>query len=108
MVLGGGFHASGHFQIQGVTIFAWKAFYGRIASLLERTPVEGMRKGTLWPHMKNLDKNAHWHTQQFTYATVIATFVYIINFVKRPSPDLFLENPVICIPSSTTLFIFIY
>ena len=93
--LNGGWHSSGHFQIQGVTIFAWKAFYGRLAMRLQRTPVKGERKGTLWEGMKNLDKNAHWHTQQFTYSTVIATFIYIINFVKVPPPSLFLRSPVL-------------
>ena len=72
---------SGHFQLQGVTILAWKAFYGALAAHLERTPVHGERKGTLWYKMKNLDKNAHWHTQQFAYGTVVATFVFIVNFV---------------------------
>ena len=52
LVLNGGFHSSGHFQIQGITIFAWKAFYGRLAAHLERTPVKGERKGTLWEGMK--------------------------------------------------------
>ena len=95
LVLNGGFHSSGHFQIQGITIFAWKAFYGRLAAHLERTPVKGERKGTLWEGMKNLDKNAHWHTQQFAYTTVISTVVYILNHVKRPPPMLFLQNPLL-------------
>jgi len=95
LVLNGGFHSSGHFQIQGITILAWKAFYGRLAAHLELTPVKDERKGTIWENMKNLDKNAHWHTQQFAYTTVVATVVYIINYVKRPPPELFLQNPTL-------------
>ena len=95
LILCGGFHASGHFQLSAITILAWKPFYGSIASELERTPIQGERKGTLWPEMKNLDKNAHYHTQQFAYATVIATMIYIVNFVKSPPPELFLQNPIL-------------
>lgn len=95
LILNGGFHSSGHFQIQGITILAWRAFYGRLAAHLERTPVLGERKGNLWEGMKNLDKNAHWHTQQFAYSTVVATFVYIVNHVKRPPPEVFLQNPIL-------------
>lgn len=45
--------------------------------------------------MKNLENNAFMHTQQLVYVSVVATFDVILNYVKRPSPDLFLANPVL-------------
>lgn len=83
---------SGHFQLQGIR-FAWKPFYGGLAALLERTPITGERKGTIWEHMKNMENNAHMHTQQFIFVTAVATIKFIVKHVVSPPPSLFLRNP---------------
>ena len=61
LILCGGFHGSGHFQIQSISILAWDAFYGSIASRLERTPVKDERKDpddrpciSLFQHLYNV------------------------------------------------------
>ena len=88
LVSNGHFHSSAHFQFAVCTMW-WLPLLCFCCSLLGKTMVG--------PDIKNLVNNTFKHTYDALMVVTIAIFVYFIEHVTEPPPELFFSNPVLYI-----------
>ena len=70
LICNGNWHSSGHFQLQGITLFWWCVF-SRCAQVLHKKYV--------FAQMKNLARNTFQHSQQFIFPVAVATVKYLVT-----------------------------